>query len=684
MSSRLIANPVDAAALADELARFRIVDPGRLTDLMAEFPGGGATALAGFLVRRGALNHFQAERALAGGARWLNLGPYRLIGEANHGTFGPVYTALHRDKPGEFRLRMFPLRSLWRARQAKQIARALVSPPHPSVVPLIDADSANGLHYLVWPHAEGTPLATRVAPGKPMPIGEVVGLLVHLTNALHACHMLRVAHGTITPQAIVLGIDGLPQLLEHGAGAILAENLAVGESLLDTLSATVAMENVLEYAAPEFVTTPGPPTAAADQYALGAVCYFALTGHAPFPAGTRTDQLRAKLNGPPRPLAEANPNVPETLAAVIDRMLRPNPSYRFAALNEARNQLAVLDGWSGPTAEVPVAVDTVLDLPPPEPEGRYTGTKTKNEVHLPVDCAPEMLSLDSDDGAPGPLPVSFGETKPESALPTGKSPGLPTPAPAPPPTAAPAAPASSTPAPPAPASPSSPPRPSSPGTKDKAMAKLTAGGPVGAEDAPKPPKPPKKNDPRTSVGAPFHYHTEPPADPSTGQHPGLPETPDPGEPPVSDSVMWKRVKRNLLFWRPATDVVQVSVFGPSTLPSGQSAKVSVYLHTPDTSESVNTLCRAFHHEAVLIATGYVSREIAREETLAVHFSVANAGVSKSTLNMVWRGQPHRLVFELHVPWEAPGGPAPGIVSVGIDNVRIGKVEFRLQLAPRKS
>ena len=78
----------------------------------------------------------------------------------------------------------------------------------------------------------------------------------------------------------------------------------------------------------------------------------------------------------------------------------------------------------------------------------------------------------------------------------------------------------------------------------------------------------------------------------------------------------------------------------------------------------------------------MNREITREN-VAVHFSVANAGVAKSTLNFVWRGQPHRLVFELHVPWEAPGGPAPGVVSVGIDNVRIGKVEFRLQLAPRK-
>jgi hypothetical protein len=41
------------------------------------------------------------------------------------------------------------------------------------------------------------------------------------------------------------------------------------------------------------------------------------------------------------------------------------------------------------------------------------------------------------------------------------------------------------------------------------------------------------------------------------------------------------------------------------------------------------------------------------------------------------------VFDLHVPWEAPSGPAPGLISIGRDDVRIGKTEFRLNLLPRK-
>ena len=64
--------------------------------------------------------------------------------------------------------------------------------------------------------------------------------------------------------------------------------------------------------------------------------------------------------------------------------------------------------------------------------------------------------------------------------------------------------------------------------------------------------------------------------------------------------------------------------------------------------------------------------------------MTNGGVAKSLLRLDWHGQPHRLAFDLHVPWESPGGPAPGLVSVGRDNVRIGKVEFRLRILPRQA
>src|SRR5262245_58333037 len=204
------------------------------------------------------------------------------------------------------------------------------------------------------------------------------------------------------------------------------------------------------------------------------------------------------------------------------------------------------------------------------------------------------------------------------------------------------------------------------------MGKLVYPDPFAVTNGPAPPA----KDARAKVAPPVQYHTDDPDGP-------LAEEIEPADCPVNGSALWRRLRRTLLFWRAVRDVVQVSVFGPAVVAPGQSARLSVYLHTPDTTESVRTLSRAFHHDSELIGTGYVSREVARETTLAVHIGVVNAGVSKSLLTFVWRGQPHLLVFDLHVPWESPAGPAPGLVSVGRDNVRIGKTAFRLMLLPRK-
>jgi hypothetical protein len=199
---------------------------------------------------------------------------------------------------------------------------------------------------------------------------------------------------------------------------------------------------------------------------------------------------------------------------------------------------------------------------------------------------------------------------------------------------------------------------------------------------------PTPSDPRKGVGSPVQYHTE--GGTATDQLSGQRKTttqplppPESDPPPVTDSALWRKLKAKLLFWRAARDVVQVSVFGPTAVAPGQASQLTVYLHTPDVVDNVRTLSRAFHHDSELLGTGFVGREVAREAQLAVHLSMANAGISRSLQTVFWHGQPQRLVFDLHIPWEAASGPAPGVVSVGANDVRIGKTEFRLLLLPRK-
>jgi hypothetical protein len=176
---------------------------------------------------------------------------------------------------------------------------------------------------------------------------------------------------------------------------------------------------------------------------------------------------------------------------------------------------------------------------------------------------------------------------------------------------------------------------------------------------------------------PVQWHTE---DGASAEAP----TQAADEPREAQSVLWKRMKRNLLFWQAPTEALAASVFGPPAVTPGQTVSLTVVVHPPAAAGNVATLVRAVQLDAELLGSGPLVREVAREAELAVHLGVTNAGAAKSMVTFPWKGRPHRLSFELHVPWESPAGPAPGLISIGQEDVRIGKVEFRLHVRPRKA
>ncbi len=694
MSFALSPTVVDAAALADELVRARLFTSSQIDAHLADFSGSGPVRLAEFLVERGVLTEFQAHHALRGEVRFLVPGPYRLQNVLRTGTLGPVYRATHTSKTGEFAIKLLPIRSLWQARQAKKLTRSFVRfTSHPGVLPLIDADSASSFHYLVWPATNDVPLIDRIASRGPIPFGEAAAILSHMAEALTDCHARNLPHGALSPWAVGLGNDGQARLLDFGVGAVLAQNLAAGESLFDTLSTALTVAGMLDYAAPELVADPTAPSALADLYSLGAVGFFALTGRLPFSECTLTDRLIARQNGHSPLVREVNPDVPIELGRIIDRLLQPNPTERFHSADEVWELLA--------------HVAEECDSSRPVMIGRDSAPLIQQHAADAVDhsnalsAAPQVAGSRSGSiswagsGITRPAERDDSDASIQFELPPGPTPddpGMPfLPMDTPrasqsdtDPDTAPLSPrrllevtSSSRLAEASPTAGCTPALPRSPAPVDATkMAKPSI------PESRKPPEPPLPTlakacspDPRLSLPTPVQWHTNQQASENSPVANS--------EPAAPDSVLWKKLKRNLLFWQAPTDPVSVSVFGPPTLMPGKTVRLTVFLHHPDSTDSVKTLSRAFQHDAELIGSGQVAREVARESLVAIHLTVTNAAASRSLMETVWRGQPLRLNFDLHVPWESPGGDAPGLVSVGQANIRIGKATFNLHILPRR-
>jgi len=97
----------------------------------------------------------------------------------------------------------------------------------------------------------------------------------------------------------------------------------------------------------------------ADLYSLGGTFYYVLAGQPPFPGGSPLDKIIAHLDQPPPPVQGARPDVPDSLARIVARLLAKDAADRFATagvLAEALAPFTALPATEAPleTPEPPV------------------------------------------------------------------------------------------------------------------------------------------------------------------------------------------------------------------------------------------------------------------------------------------------------------------------------------------
>jgi len=308
-----------------------------VSDYLKNHPRAEAPALAEHLVSQGLLTPFQAERILNGKSQGLVLGPYVLLDTIGSGSMGQVYKASSRNDEQLYAVKVLPRRSMWNVRLARRQVRAFQSFQHPAVVPFLDVGTAGGLHYLVWPLVEGTPLDRLVQERGPLPANQTALIGVQIAQGLHVCHQNNVFHGLIKPSNIMIGAHNQVHILDFGIGSLLVEN--EGESLVDTMSTANTLTSGLDCCSPESILEPSNRTPAGDQYSLGCVLYFCLTGRVPFPEGSAVEKMMAHQMKQPTPLRQLVPDVPAELESVVMRLMAKKPEERYGTCEEVAEAL---------------------------------------------------------------------------------------------------------------------------------------------------------------------------------------------------------------------------------------------------------------------------------------------------------------------------------------------------------
>jgi serine/threonine-protein kinase len=337
-----------------DLRRSNLIDRGQLDQIIGEFlgkhPGAEPPALAEYLVGQQILTKFQADRLLQGKTQGFVLGPFTLMDGLGTGSMGTVYKARSKTDNGWYAVKVLPRRSMWNVRIARRKVRAFEQCQHPAVVPFVDVGTSGGMHYLAWPLVEGETLDKLVQRQGKLGAGLAAQYAVQAAEGLEVCHRQGLFHGLLKPSNLMLDADGGIRILDFGIGSLLAET--EGESLVDTMSTANSVSNGLDCASPESIMDPTNLTPVGDQYSLGCTLYYLLSGQYPFPDGTAVEKMMAHQTKQARPLRELNPQVPEGLAAVVERLMQKDPAARYAGTAE---MIEALRPFASPAPPRPAA-----------------------------------------------------------------------------------------------------------------------------------------------------------------------------------------------------------------------------------------------------------------------------------------------------------------------------------------
>lgn len=185
---------------------------------------------------------------------------------------------------------------------------------HPGAVPVYDAREEDGELIVAMRLVEGGDLRKLIRREGPLGPARAIALLGQVAGALDAAHAAGIVHRDVKPHNIL--VEGDRAYLSDFGLAKATEGTDAGSS--------ASIVGTVEYMAPEQWRGEkvGP---AADVYALGCVLYEALTGVVPYA----------------RKEADAEPELPEGIDAVIERAVAKDPGDRYpsaGALIEAARE----------------------------------------------------------------------------------------------------------------------------------------------------------------------------------------------------------------------------------------------------------------------------------------------------------------------------------------------------------
>ena len=206
---------------------------------------------------------------------------------------------------------------------------------HENIVQVYDLGESDGRFFIVMEYVEGLNLErfikTHLEHALPLPADLGAFIASRVCRGLDYAHhrtdrdgeSLGIVHRDISPKNVLLNFEGVVKITDFGI-AKARQVMEQDEELL---------VGRMEYMSPEQAARK-PTDGRSDVYALGVLTHELLTGELPTRGAWSLQRLHRLGMSFPKPLRETRPDVPDDLAAIVDRALQPDPDERFQTASD--------------------------------------------------------------------------------------------------------------------------------------------------------------------------------------------------------------------------------------------------------------------------------------------------------------------------------------------------------------
>jgi len=318
---------------------------------------------------------------------------YEVIRELGQGSTGKVYLVKHRELAARYALKL--LNRVLSADQGfierfKREAEVMQSFSHPGSIRLHDfGRTSEGLYYMTMDYSDGQLLKDIVDTEGPMPILQVLEIMVQLLDVLDAAHQAGVVHRDIKPDNVM--VEGLVQgrmvvkILDFGIARLKAQVDLDSPAVMDGASMGTPC-----YMSPEQASGEQVLDHRVDIYSAGVLMYELLSGKVPFSADTVVQTLLLHIMKPPPSFNKAQA-VPPIVERVVLRALEKNREARFQTAHDFKLacERALYELKSDPSLNMSRAIARQIQNaeikesktpPPPPPQPKSDGTKEPTTI----------------------------------------------------------------------------------------------------------------------------------------------------------------------------------------------------------------------------------------------------------------------------------------------------------------